>query len=165
MIDLDTVMSGTIQSDFGERVRTATCRAPEDEINLAAMQLDDDLYEALARGYLMGAAEFLTTTELQTLPLAGPALALMNALRFLTDYILGDVYFRVHHEGHNLERARAIADGGAVVRAPRPGGKDSRGSGEGVKDPALGWVWVAREECAGVRGYSWEERCLSSGRL
>ena len=107
VIDLDTVMAGTVLSDFGELVRTATCRAPEDEINLAAMQLDCDLYEALARGYLIGAAEFLTAAELEALPLAGPALSLMNALRFLTDFILCDVYFRVQHEGHNLERARA----------------------------------------------------------
>jgi len=76
-------------------------------IKLATMELDGDLYEALAQGYLMGAAEFLSAAELQALPLAGPALSLMNALRFLTDYIEGDVYFRVHHEGHNLERARA----------------------------------------------------------
>ncbi len=107
VIDLDTVMAGTVLSDFGELVRTATCPAPEDEIHLAAIQLDQGLYMALARGYLLGAAELLTAEELVALPLAGPALSLMNALRFLTDYILGDVYFRIHREGHNLDRCRA----------------------------------------------------------
>jgi len=107
VIDLDTVMAGTVLSDFGELVRTATCRAPEDEIHLGSMELDQGLYTALARGYLLGVAAFLTQAELHAMPLAGPSLSLMNALRFLTDYILGDVYFRVHREGHNLDRCRA----------------------------------------------------------
>ena len=107
VIDLDTTMQGNVLSDLGELLRTASCRSPEDEVHLASMSLDLDLVRALARGYLTGAAGLLTVEELRALPLAGLALGLMNAIRFLTDYISGDVYFRIHRESHNLDRCRA----------------------------------------------------------
>jgi Ser/Thr protein kinase RdoA (MazF antagonist) len=107
VIDLDTVMEGSILSDFGELVRSGTCRSPEDERNLASMAFDLELFAALTAGYLAGTADFLTAPERRILPLAGPNLTLENALRFLADYLSGDVYFRIHREGHNLERARA----------------------------------------------------------
>jgi Ser/Thr protein kinase RdoA (MazF antagonist) len=107
VIDLDTVMEGSVLFDFGELVRTGTCTAPEDERNLARMAFDLDLFRALARGYLAGAVPFLTEPETRVLPLAGAALTLENAIRFLTDHLSGDVYFRVHRDGHNLDRCRA----------------------------------------------------------
>lgn len=106
VVDLDTVMEGTLLCDFGELVRTGTCRAPEDERELARIQFDLGLFESLARGYLAGFSG-LDEAELRALPLAGPLLTLENAVRFLTDHLEGDGYFRIRRPGHNLERARA----------------------------------------------------------
>jgi hypothetical protein len=107
VIDLDTVMEGTLVSDFGELVRTAASRAAEDERDLARVGFDLELFAALARGYREGAGALLGSAERRALPFAGPRLALMNALRFLADHLAGDVYFRIQRPGHNLERARA----------------------------------------------------------
>jgi Ser/Thr protein kinase RdoA (MazF antagonist) len=107
VIDLDTVMEGNLLSDFGELVRTGTCRAPEDERDLARVHFDLTLFEALARGYLAGIGNLLTQHERRALPVAGRLFSLMNAMRFLTDHLTGDVYFRIRREGHNLDRARA----------------------------------------------------------
>jgi len=107
VIDLDTVMEGNLLSDFGELVRTGTCRAPEDERDLSRVHFDLALFEALARGYLAGVGSLLNEHERRALPLAGPLFSLMNAMRFLTDHLSGDVYFRIRRDGHNLDRARA----------------------------------------------------------
>jgi Ser/Thr protein kinase RdoA (MazF antagonist) len=107
VVDLDTVMGGTLLSDFGELVRSGSCRAPEDARDLDSVRFELDLFEALARGYRAGARDLLCEAELRGLPIAGRLLTLMNAMRFLTDHLAGDVYFRVHREGQNLERARA----------------------------------------------------------
>jgi Ser/Thr protein kinase RdoA (MazF antagonist) len=107
VIDLDTVMEGTVLYDFGDLVRTAACPSPEDEVELARMRIDPDLFRSLAEGYLAGAGRLLTEEELALLPLAGPLMALETGVRFLTDHLSGDPYFRVHREGHNLDRARA----------------------------------------------------------
>ena len=107
VIDLDTVMQGNVLSDFGELVRTSVSPAPEDETDLARIRLDLSRFEAVARGYLAGTGDLLGPGERRLLPLAGPMFALMNAIRFLTDHLEGDVYFRVHREGHNLDRACA----------------------------------------------------------
>ena len=107
VIDLDTVMEGSVLSDFGELVRTATCQSPEDEPVLSRIAFDLELFEALARGYADGAGGWLSEPEGRLLPLAGPTLALMNAIRFLSDFLSGDVYFRVHREAQNLDRHRA----------------------------------------------------------
>ena len=107
VIDLDTAMEGSVLSDFGELVRTATSRSPEDETRLETIEFDLQLFEALAKGYAVGAADWLGEAEGRLLPLAGPTLALMNAIRFLTDFLAGDVYFRVHREAQNLDRHRA----------------------------------------------------------
>jgi hypothetical protein len=107
VIDLDTVMEGRILSDFGELVRTTVCPSPEDAQDLALMRLDLELFAAVARGYLAGTAGMLVGAERRLLPLAGPVFALMNAIRFLTDHLEGDVYFRIHREDHNLDRSRA----------------------------------------------------------
>ena len=107
VIDLDTVMEGTVLYDFGDLVRTAACPSPEDEVELGRMRIDPDLFRSLAEGYLTGAGTLLTEEELALLPLAGPLMALETGVRFLTDHLSGDRYFRVHREGHNLDRARA----------------------------------------------------------
>jgi Ser/Thr protein kinase RdoA (MazF antagonist) len=107
VIDLDTVMQGSVLSDFGELVRTAASRSPEDEPRLETIAFDLGLFEALARGYAAGARDWLGEAEGRLLPLAGPTLSAMNAIRFLADFLSGDRYFRVHRKGQNLDRHRA----------------------------------------------------------
>ena len=107
VIDLDTVMEGSVLSDFGELIRTATCAAPEHEVDLSRIRFDLDLFAALARGFRAGAGGAISEGEFEVLPIAGPVLALMNAVRFLTDHLEGDIYFRIHRAGQNLDRHRA----------------------------------------------------------
>lgn len=107
VIDLDTVMPGRVLFDFGELVRSGTCRSPEDEVDVDAIRFDIELFDALARGYLSGAKPILVRSEVASLALAGPVLTLENAVRFLADHLSGDRYFRIRREGHNLDRARA----------------------------------------------------------
>ena len=106
VIDLDTVMPGSVLADFGDLARTAACPAPEDEPDLARVRVDAHLYEALVRGYLAGTGGLLTAVEIALLPLAGPLIALETGVRFLTDHLSGDSYFRIHRPGHNRDRAR-----------------------------------------------------------
>jgi hypothetical protein len=106
VIDLDTVMPGSVLADFGDLARTAACPAPEDETDLSRVRVDDALYAALVRGYLAGTGALLEPVEIALLPLAGPLIALETGVRFLTDHLAGDVYFRIHRPGHNLDRAR-----------------------------------------------------------
>jgi len=107
VIDLDTVMEGSVLCDFGDLVRTATCPAPEDTRDLDSIAFDTDLFRATASGYRAGVGDLLTPEELRILPLSGPTLALENAARFLTDHLQGDVYFHVQRQDHNLDRGRA----------------------------------------------------------
>jgi Ser/Thr protein kinase RdoA (MazF antagonist) len=107
VIDLDTVMPGHLLADFGDLVRTAACYAPEDTRDVAGIRVEPDLYQALADGYLAGAASLVTAAECELLPVAGPLIALELALRFATDHLGGDLYFRAAHPGHNLDRARS----------------------------------------------------------
>ncbi len=107
IVDLDTVMAGTVLADFGELARTATSHAAEDEPDPTLIELDHDRFAALADGYLAGARSFLLDSERDCLALAGSLLSLENGVRFLTDHLDGDVYFRVHLPDHNLVRAGA----------------------------------------------------------
>ena len=107
VIDLDTVMEGALSHDFGELVRTATNPRPEDEPDPDTVHVELGLHEALARGYLEGAAELLTAAELAALPVAGARMAFENSIRFLTDYLHGDLYFRIVRPSHNLDRHRS----------------------------------------------------------
>ena len=107
VIDLDTVMPGLAAYDFGDMVRTATCPAPEDEQDLSRVEMQFPLFEALARGYMSTAGEFLTPAEKESLAVAGKLITFEIGIRFLTDYLSGDTYFKVHRQGHNLERSRA----------------------------------------------------------
>lgn len=107
VVDLDTTMPGLAPIDFGDMVRTATNAAAEDEPDPARVVSRPEMFEALVRGYLSAAGTFLRPTEVAWLSFAGQLLAFEQALRFLGDHLQGDVYYRIHRPGHNLERARA----------------------------------------------------------
>jgi Phosphotransferase enzyme family len=106
VIDLDTVMPGLALYDFGDMVRTTTSPAKEDERDLSRVTMQFSMFEALARGYLESAAEFLTPAEKRFLAFSGKLITLEIGLRFLTDFLGGDTYFKVHRENHNLDRCR-----------------------------------------------------------
>jgi hypothetical protein len=88
-------------------VRTTTSFAAEDEKDLSRVKLEMEMFRALASGYLEEARDFLTPLELDLLVFSGRLITFTIGLRFLTDFLEGDVYFRVHRPGHNLDRARA----------------------------------------------------------
>ncbi len=106
VIDLDTVMPGLALYDFGDMVRTTTSPAKEDERDLSKVTMQFPMFEALVRGYLSTAGEFLTPAEKKHLAFAGKLITFEIGIRFLTDFLAGDVYFKVHREGHNLDRCR-----------------------------------------------------------
>lgn len=106
VIDLDTTMPGSALYDFGDMVRTATPTMREDEVDLSRMDVRLDRFEALVRGYLGAAKTFLNATEIAHLAFAGKLLTLECGIRFLTDYLQGDIYFKIKHPAHNLERCR-----------------------------------------------------------
>jgi Phosphotransferase enzyme family len=106
VIDLDTVMPGLALYDFGDMVRTTTSPAKEDEKDLSKVKMQFPMFEALARGYLSTAGEFLTPAEKKLLAFSGKLITFEIGIRFLTDYLAGDVYFKVHRDGHNLDRCR-----------------------------------------------------------
>ena len=107
IIDLDTVMPGLALYDFGDMVRTATSPASEDERNLSKVKMQFPMFEALLRGYLAAAGGFLTKNEKQYLAFAGKLITFEQGIRFLTDYLAGDTYYKVHRDGHNLDRCRS----------------------------------------------------------
>lgn len=106
VIDLDTVMPGLALYDFGDMVRTATNTGAEDEPDLSKVSMNPEMFEALAKGYLESAGETLTGKEIELLPFAGKLITFEIGLRFLTDHLSGDAYFKVHREEHNLDRCR-----------------------------------------------------------
>jgi aminoglycoside phosphotransferase (APT) family kinase protein len=106
VVDLDTVMPGTPLHDFGDLVRSAVSPVAEDAIELSAVGVRLPIFAALVRGYLEGAGSVLTQAERALLHRAGALLAFELALRFLTDHLAGDRYFRVQRPDHNLHRAR-----------------------------------------------------------
>ncbi|MDH3981949.1 MAG: aminoglycoside phosphotransferase family protein [Kiritimatiellaceae bacterium] len=106
VIDLDTVMPGSILYDFGDMVRTTTNLAAEDECDLSKVEMNIDYFEALVKGYLETASGFLTAKEVELLPFSGKLISFEVGLRFLTDYLQGDVYFKTHREGQNIDRCR-----------------------------------------------------------
>ena len=106
MVDLDTVMPGTVLFDFGELARTGACPAAEDEVDPARVRVDMDLFAALASGFVAGTRGLLEAREVRALALAGPLMALEDGVRFLTDHLDGDRYYRIARPGHNLDRAR-----------------------------------------------------------
>jgi aminoglycoside phosphotransferase (APT) family kinase protein len=106
VVDLDTVMPGLVLYDFGDMVRTTTSPTLEDERDLSKVQAQMPMFEALARGYMEAAGEFLCDAERAYLAFSGKLMTFTIGIRFLTDYLLGDTYFRVHRPDHNLDRCR-----------------------------------------------------------
>ena len=106
VIDLDTVMPGTALYDFGDSVRMGASTAVEDEPDLSKVSFNLTAFEALARGYLELAREFLTPIEIDHLAFSARLITLEQAIRFLGDYINGDTYYKIHRPGQNLDRAR-----------------------------------------------------------
>ena len=106
VIDLDTVMPGLALYDFGDMVRTATNSAPEDERDLSKTFVRMNIFRALVRGYLSSARDFLVNEEIAQLAFAGQLITFETAIRFLADHLSGDTYFKIHREGHNLDRCR-----------------------------------------------------------
>jgi aminoglycoside phosphotransferase (APT) family kinase protein len=106
VVDLDTVMPGLALYDFGDMVRTTTSPAAEDEQDLSKVTMQFPLFEALVRGYLSTAGEFLSATEKKFLAFSGKLITFEIGIRFLADYLAGDTYFKIHREGHNLDRCR-----------------------------------------------------------
>jgi len=106
VVDLDTVMAGRVHYDFGDLVRSTTSPTREDDTNLEAVKVQIPMFEALTRGYLSEAKKFLTPQEKKFLHVAGRLMTFTLGVRFLTDYLQGDTYFRVHRPQHNLDRCR-----------------------------------------------------------
>ncbi len=106
VIDLDTVMPGLALYDFGDLVRTATSPAAEDETDLSLVRMQMPMFEALVRGYLSSAGGFLNEAETAHLAFSGKVIAMETGIRFLTDYLEGDLYFKTKRPGHNLDRCR-----------------------------------------------------------
>ena len=107
VIDLDTVMPGFVLSDIGDFIRTAGNTGAEDDRNLDNVGVNIPVFEAYTRGYMETAQAFLTPQEIQLLPYGGRLLTYMQTVRFLTDYLNGDVYYKIQYPEHNLVRTRA----------------------------------------------------------
>ena len=107
VIDLDTVMPGSSLYDYGDAVRFGASTAAEDEPDTMRIALDLDKTRAFTKGFLEETNGILSQAELRRLPLGIKVITCELAMRFLTDYIDGDVYFRVNSPQHNLIRARA----------------------------------------------------------
>jgi Ser/Thr protein kinase RdoA (MazF antagonist) len=106
VIDLDTVMPGIVLSDFGDMMRTSTSPADEDEADLSKVEMRKPFYEALLAGFLSEMGDLLTPVERDNLAEGGRWLTLMQVVRFLADYLEGDVYYKTHYPEHNLVRSR-----------------------------------------------------------
>lgn len=107
VIDLDTVMPGLVAFDFGDAIRVVASTGAEDEKDVAKIALDMEKYKAFVRGFVSVLKTAMTKEEKQTLALGAVAMTVECGMRFLTDYLNGDTYFRVHYPEHNLVRARA----------------------------------------------------------
>ena len=106
ILDLDTVMPGLSVNDFGDSIRFGANTALEDETDLSKVSLDLKLYEVYVKGFLEGCQGILTENELKMLPMGAKMMTLECGMRFLTDYLEGDTYFKTHREHHNLDRCR-----------------------------------------------------------
>ncbi len=107
VIDLDTVMPGYVAFDFGDAIRTIINTAVEDEADLNTIQLNIPLFAEFTKGYLSQTKSFLTEAELKSLIMGVLLLPYMQSIRFLTDYLEGDVYYKIHFAEHNLQRTHA----------------------------------------------------------
>ncbi len=107
VIDLDTVMPGLVHFDFGDAIRTAACTTEEDETDLEKITINLEIFEAFAKGFIEETKSFLTSKELDLFAHAAKFMTFIMGIRFLTDYLEGDVYYKIKHPDHNIERAKA----------------------------------------------------------
>jgi aminoglycoside phosphotransferase (APT) family kinase protein len=106
IVDLDTVMPGSALFDFGDLVRSSLSATAEDETDLSRVAVNLEFFRPLAHAYIEGAGEALTSRECGLLAFAGRLITFEQAVRFLTDHLAGDVYYRIDRPGQNLDRAR-----------------------------------------------------------
>lgn len=106
VIDLDTVMPGLAMNDFGDSVRFGASTAAEDEQDLDKVWCDMELFELYTKGFIEGCGGKLTKKEIELLPMGAKVMTFECGMRFLTDYLQGDTYFKIHREHHNLDRCR-----------------------------------------------------------
>lgn len=106
VVDLDTVMPGYSVTDFGDSIRFGANTAAEDETDLSLVSMDTELFRLYAEGFIKGCNGSLTEKELDLLPEGAMMMTFECGMRFLTDHLQGDVYFKIHHPNHNLERCR-----------------------------------------------------------
>ena len=106
VIDLDTVMPGLAMNDFGDSIRFGASTAAEDEKDLNKVWCDMDLFDIYTKGFIEGCAGRLTEKEIELLPMGAKVMTFECGMRFLTDHLQGDTYFKIHRENHNLDRAR-----------------------------------------------------------
>ena len=106
VIDLDTIMPGYSVNDFGDSIRFGATTAAEDEADLSLVNFDIELYELYVKGFIEGARGGLTECELDMLPIAAIMITFECGMRFLTDYLSGDTYFKTSRPRQNLDRAR-----------------------------------------------------------
>ncbi len=106
VIDLDTVMPGSALFDFGDAIRSGAATAIEDDPDFSKVGIDLTLFEAFTDGFLSEVKDILTPEEIEMLPLSAKVITSEQAMRFLTDYIDGDLYYKIRTPDHNLVRAR-----------------------------------------------------------
>lgn len=106
VIDLDTVMPGLAMNDFGDSIRFGASTAAEDEKDLSKVSCDMELFEIYTRGFLEGCGGKLTQKEVELLPMGAKMMTYECGMRFLMDYLQGDIYFKIHRPEHNLDRCR-----------------------------------------------------------
>jgi Ser/Thr protein kinase RdoA (MazF antagonist) len=106
VIDLDTIMPGSALYDFGDSIRFGAATAAEDEQDLSKVSMSLELFRIYTEGFLSACGESLTETEIAMLPMGAKMMTLECGLRFLTDYLKGDTYFKTSRDGQNLDRAR-----------------------------------------------------------
>ena len=106
VIDLDTVMPGLAMNDFGDSIRFGASTAAEDERDLSLVSCSMELFDIYARGFIEGCGGKLTEREILELPMGAKTMTYECGMRFLTDYLQGDTYFKIHRKDHNLDRCR-----------------------------------------------------------
>ena len=106
VIDLDTIMPGLAAYDFGDSIRAGACYSAEDEKDLSKVYVALELFEAYVKGFIEGCKDGLNAKEIETLPLGAKVITLEQGIRFLSDYLDGDLYYKTQYADHNLDRTR-----------------------------------------------------------
>ena len=104
-VDMDTTMPGKFFSDIGDMIRTMTCSVDENSTEWEFIKVRPSFYEAIMEGYLLGAGEIFTSEEKKNMHYSGLILTYMQSIRFVTDFINGDIYYRINYPEQNLNRA------------------------------------------------------------